>query len=785
MEAVEDSLQYFDETLAQFATSDSEANPVSDNDDSLVETGYTSDFTECSNPATGDELFKPSSYDSRKRRTWQPRKQCRDEEHLADLESDGTCDDLKGHTAPARTKIRTFSGQRKQREARRQRRKTGRRNSLSDSGLSLSRSDSHPSSDLSPKRRNRSKSSPAECKLNQLNKRGNESLKSKVTKSPSFIGGQNSSKLPSSKERSKNRSEKSKNEIVKVAQEDGKTKLDTKDTTTFNSRPKDSGKVTKCRSLTDISIKITSAKQEDIAAEHQYRRQYAKKFGEDKLYPDESPKFSGERLYSGENRKNNAHHEIVSKPLTVNEANIKVTHNNNQVKESEDNLDKALTDAFYTTTELKILQRVIQNAKQAEELSAKRSQNIKTPALSPPYFDHSLHKYKQQGHKTTTGSILSGLKKMKHSFAPKKHHNISAREERKSIKRDTASTKPPNALPPCALAGENYSMLSLGKPVAKKKGIFKNIFKRTKAEPKSTNKSSKRQSCQIQRDKFGSIRSIPDSLRSLWARTKSLSVQNLKAPTVKDNSRTRNSFQRSSSVTSLFGKFHRTNSILSLPGYRRGSFSKIRCGSAASLAYQTSTRAPSGFRRYDSIRSLHTGFDVITRVSGVQEDCIAPTRAGWRPSSRTAYHGNHYYEEDYHARDHLYDYDVNSQYDAQSIYYDQYHDYHYNYVDDMQDPYCPCCNNGNAALYPEKGLCYESMVAPQQQLYMNPNVARNVRSISMHSIHKQSVADLHSLDGFCHANDAIVAPLTMHVAQERRAETKKITKLNETFDTFV
>ncbi len=164
--SVEDSLQYFDETLAQLdkvshVTNHKQPNYESESD-LLSEFGYASGYTELSVTSDSEQHPRPGLLLRRRKSRQNRNHRFQSDPILGDLESDSTNDGhLFGNGA---VKTKTTSGQRRQRERRRQRRKNASRNSWTDSGLSLSKTDSQRSShgENSPIKRGRSKTSPAE-----------------------------------------------------------------------------------------------------------------------------------------------------------------------------------------------------------------------------------------------------------------------------------------------------------------------------------------------------------------------------------------------------------------------------------------------------------------------------------------------------------------------------------------------------------------------------------------------------------------------------------------------
>ena len=744
--SVEDSLRYFDDTVAALDLSQNrfprEKHAYGSESDLLSEIGYASGYTELSATSDGEEQAKQHGGGIRRRKSRQNRNQrfqC--DPILGDLESDSTNDGrLFGSSATPRVKTKTNSGQRRQRERRRQRRQNANRNSWTDSGLSLSKTDSQRSShsENSPVKRGRSKTSPAEM----VNEDGIavEVIDEKEAMVGEKLAVQTDSGVSSP---GLSVSSPTQDECFEAKGLDDSTASFKGDAEVGSEK-----QVAKSRaSLAGRSSKSLKSKDDvfDLSASN----------------VDEKPVASSSVANSLDSRdKKNDYNFIDMKPTNW----------------------QGVVNGTYTPKEKEILHQVLENARN----SAKESPRGASKFPLPPHLDYPFCMLRQNnpGRKEKkSGGLMKGLKKLKQGIANKRQSLIVGDEVGKT-KSSQPTSHADKHLPP-------------SKPVDKKKGLFKRIFKSGGGDSKS------KMSTNFQRGRFSSSRSFSGSVSQLFSRgnrARSQSVENLKNYFRRDRGP---SMKRTNSSVSLAAKMTRSLSVSSLVGRRNGF---TRQGSMVSIAGQFSRPSNGGFRRADSVRSLHGGYDIATRMleprnTQRQENCFedphynaqqvaphlqdfnAPFRVGWRPASRI-------------SRREPYGYEFSPFYDDGSViaYSDCY---------DNEEP-CPCCcddtYNDDGAYYNElyehsmeqyydQRDIYDSRVtlANMDNRYVNTHFTRapSVRSMNLPPRPQSHAASYYSPANIRRDVGVVVAPLNVQITQERRAEKRQLARQSRVFDTFV
>ena len=697
--------------------------------DLLSEIGYASGYTELSATSDGENCPKPTGVGIRRRKSRQNRNQrLQCDPILGDLESDSTNDgQLFGSNAVSRVKTRTNSGQRRQRERRRQRRQTVNRNSWTDSGLSLSKTDSQRSShsENSPMKRGRSKTSPADIVI--------EGCKGAIN---------------------------SKNDVNAGGE---KSTVHT-----------DSG-------VSSPGLSVGSPVQEDCFEEK---------------CPDESIE-SAEQGHCGDDMSKErvegasigfdlSTSNIEEKPLGSSsvlnslDSTTKVDCNFIDIKPTN---WQGVVNGTYTPKEKEIMHQVLQNARNSAPLKPEGSpQGSKFPL--PPHLDYPLCMYRQDrtGKKERkSNGFMKGLKKLKQGIANKRSSLI--------VGDDASKTKMSHAVP-CP-----DSQLPPSKPVDKKKGFLKKILKGDWRNKKQSN---------FQRGKFSSTRSFSGSVSqflSRGSRARSQSVENLKNFFKRDRSF---SMKRTNSSVSLSTKMTRSLSVSSLIG-RRNAF--MRQSSMVSIAGQFTRPSNGGFRRADSMRSIHGGYDIATRIlepRNMQEqancfenvhfhseqvplpatDFTVPYRGGWRPSSRISRREPNgsdfsrcYDEGSVVAYSDCFDNEESCPCCFEDRYYDDaaYFNEHCDYSDDH---------------YYDQRDIHDSRVtlANFDHRFANPHFTRapSIRSMNNLPQRPQShVANYYSPVNIRRDNRVVVAPLNVQITQERRAERRQLTRRSGICDSFV
>ena len=412
----------------------------------------------------------------------------------------------------------------------------------------------------------------------------------------------------------------------------------------------------------------------------------------------------------------------------------------------------------------------------------------------PPHLDYPFCMYRQNSvarkERRSVSGLMKGLKKLKLGLTNKKTCPTAGDKVGKT------KIQPPT--------NQYNEQLPPSRPIEKKKSFLKRIFKSTDANSKK--------SSNFQRGKFSSSRSFSGSVSQLISRgnrARSQSVENLKNYFRRDGGRPL--IKRSSSSVSLTAKLSRSLSVSSLVGRRNGF---ARQGSMVSIAGQFSRPSNSGFRRADSVRSLHGAYDIATRVlepRSVQqqqqqqpENCFedsyydarhvpaynaeikVPFRGGWRPSSRI-------------SRREPYGYEYPQFYDERSVAaYSDFYDYEEpcqccydddTYYDDVEC-YSDVYDNSIDPYYDQRNI-YDSRVtlANFDNRYVNPHFTRaqSVRSIGNLPLrpHSQAAASYSSPVNIRRDNGMVVAPLNVKVTEERRAERRQLARSSRVFDTFV
>lgn len=752
--SVEDSLRYFDDTVAaldatqgafadkKYASFQHEDTAIYGSEsDLLSEIGYASGNTELSATSDSEEQAMETGGIRRRksRQNRNQRLQC--DPILGDLESDSTNDgQLFGSGVTVRVKTRTNSGQRRQRERRRQKRQNVSRNSWTDSGLSLSKTDSQRSSshgENTPLRRSRSKTSPADVMDEDNSVDVQESVRSK------------------------------------------------------DAEPGEKSMVQTDSGVSSPGLSLGSPVQDDCF--------------NDKCYDESTGSTSSKEIFetsrdncAGPKRQDasNVGKEVMPRDIfdlstgTVEEKPVESSSMKSSL-EAKERVEYSflkptnwlgVVNGTYSPKEKEILHQVLENARNSASVNPKAESSRGSKFPLPPHFDYRQGGEKEKGKRS--GGFMKGLKKLKQGIANKKNARgqtqVTAREDIKKSKLPPQSCNDACHLPP-------------SKTVDKKKGLLKRIFK-TGGNTQSKNSSG------FQRGRFGSSRSFSGSVSQLLSRGsrfRSQSVENLKNYVRRDRS---SLMKRTNSSMSLSSKIPRSLSVSSLIGRRNGF---ARHGSVISIAGQASRPSNNGFRRADSVRSLHGGYDIATRLlesrnTPHQENYFEETqqtplhasnfqaqfRGGWRPSSRI-------------SRKEPQSYDFSQCYDDASViaysdcyedeepcscgcderYYDDWAYYNENYEHSV-DFY-----------YDERNICDSRVAfADPEYSYAGSHFSRapSVRSVNyLPSMPQSHVASYYSPANARRDTRTVVAPLNVQITQERRAERRQLTRASRSCDTFV
>ena len=783
--SVEETLQYFDETVSALDKSHekqiSPSNYESESD-LLSEFGYASGYTELSATSEyddDDDKPKQSTGGYRRRKSRQNRSnRYQSDPILGDLESDSTNDgQLFGNGVTQRTRTRTNSGQRRQRERRRQRRQNANRNSWTDSGLSLSKTDSQRSShsEKSPVKRARSKTSPPDMDQNIPTE--------VVTREPKIVNEANLTEEP-------------------IEQFDSGYSP----STSLESAVKKEAKPEKASSDDSLmSIESTNIAEENNNNESNKQEKLV------------------EGLKEAETKQNDDVFELT--PNTINEPPAGSSSLTGSLNSASTSLDQSFLDikptnlngvvnGTYSPKEKEIMRQIFANARSSTSGATDNApQSSRVTASSrfplPPHLDYPFCMYRTEEKEKKSNGLIRGLKKLRQGITNKRNSSVIG-----------GNTRQVNSLENQKLGSQEDSPLPPSKSVEKKKGFMKKFFKKgSDSAVKGKNTDN------FRRDRFGSTRSFSGSVSQLFSkgnRARSQSVENLKNYFKRD----RGSFmKRTNSSVSLSGKMTRSLSISSLIGRRNGF---ARTGSMVSIAASSSRLQNSGFRRADSVRSLYGGCDIATRMlqpgsrdtqaandSGTENfpkypgDYSVPFRGGWRPASRlsrkepVAYDGQSYYEDnDILHYDGCYENNEPCQccYDEPFYddgYYNEYYEHSIDHYYDQPDYYGPQSSFDNRSVnYESRSINYDN----RAMNYDSRSVNFDSRSTKQQFSRAPSMMSIQSSYSRCPSRQApsyyspaivrrddrmVFAPLSVQITEERRAERRKLSRSSQVFDTMV
>ena len=789
--SVEESLKYLDNTLAELDKVSNEPHVYESESDLLSEFGYASGYTELSVTSDSENHPKQFSGAARRRKSRQNRNQrYQADPILGDLESDSTNDGhLFASGVTPKTRTRTNSGQRRQRERRRVRRQNANRNSWTDSGLSLSKTDSQRSShgENSPLKRARSKTSPAD--LDHDVERHSEALEDQPTQNEvehqgtSPIQIENDDFSPLVEDIELPVTEVTQSTITSVKSIAAKpTEPDNSSATLIASDSEvnaASEQETKQEEHREMVFALSCMKQQEaISADAVSNKSLIP--GTYSLDPSTS---SLNPSINSLDPSTSSLNPSTKSSLDPGFINIKPTN------------PYGVITGTYSPKEKEIMQQVFENARKTSNedprmgerssLQAKPSDSRVSPASRfplPSHMDYPLCMYRNETRpkkEKKSGGILGGIRKLREGISNRRKPVVSGNQARTAHAYESPQpAHEETGLPP-------------SKFVDKKKGLLRRIFKSnsnnglSRSKPKSQVHAGK--SGNFNRDRFGSSRSFGESIGQLWSRgsrARSQSMENLK--NVFKRERGASYMKSATSSTSLAGKLPRSMSISSLIGRRGKPF--MRHGSIASIAVPPS-RQQTGFRRADSVRSLQGGFD-IARLMHARNECYeenieqqipshgaepnTPFRGGWRPSSRASRRDTYYYEpqqcyeEDYGPQDNYYE----SEGPCSCCYDEPYADDGY-YYSDYEQP------RGH---YHNKDNFYDSQSMASHQQHLPP---------SRQSFHQPSGYASSQNSGYyspanCRAEARmVVAPLNVQVTQERQAQCVKLSRVSQVFDTMV
>ena len=756
--SVEASLQYFEDTvLALDSTQErlsSERQLYESESDLLSEVGYASGYTELSATSDGEQQIKQSSAGTRRRKSRQNRNQrllC--DPILGDLESDSTNDGhLFGSGGTPRVRTRTNSGQRRQRERRRQRRHNASRNSWTDSGLSLSKTDSQRSShsEKSPAKKGQPKVFPAnvvpnkDMEIMMGTKTDGTCNKKSIPNADSMVS---SPELSASFPPQDTSSERKAVEEATALVDDNKS----------------------------MSNQVHAGKSQATRAHEPASNERGAVFDLSSCSVSEKPVCSSSTTNSLSPKPPNDYSTLGMKPTN----------------------SQGVVNGTFSPKEKEILHQLIEN----ERNSAKTSPSgIKLASASkfplPPHLDYPFCMYRQNKEmKERKSGLINGLRKLKQGITNRRNSLI--------VKNDAEKVKIPNPNNP---ADRQFPP---SKHIDKKKGFFRRLFKTGSTNNK---KSASQPFVNFQRGKFGSSRSFTGSISQLMSRgnrARSQSVENLKnyfrrekGPHMK---RSGSSFSlsgkmtRSFSVSSLVGRrngFTRHGSMASIGGPRQSSGGFRRADSVRSLHGDIATRVlePQNGQKQDNC--FNDEYFGACHLPNAATSMNIPLRGGWRPSSRASRRDPYGYEY--------------------SPYYDDHSVVAYSDCYDDEEPCPCCCEgnyNNDGAYYND---VYEYSIDPYyddcdiydsrltlsnyDNRYNNPHFTRaeSVRSINIAPPRPQNlvssiapprpqshVSSYYSPANSRRPNGMVVAPLDVKVTQERRAERRQLTRASRSFDTFV
>ena len=742
--SVEASLQYFEDTVAALdATQERLSNEkqlYESESDLLSEVGYASGYTELSATSDGEQQIKQSSAGIRRRKSRQNRNQrllC--DPILGDLESDSTNDGhLFGSGGTPRVKTRTNSGQRRQRERRRQRRHNASRNSWTDSGLSLSKTDSQRSShsEKSPAKKSLPKVFPASMVPNAEITTGTKAdgicnKKSTLHAHSTVSSPEMDASFPPQDASSER---KAVEEATAIA-DDGKST---------------SSQVGAEKSQTTRAHKTASNESQTV-------------LDLSGCSIDEKPVCSSSAINSLSPKPPNEYRTLGMKPTNW----------------------QGVVNGTFSPKEKEILHQLIENERNSAKASPK---GIKLASESkfplPPHLDYPFCMYRQNRKvKEKKSGLMNGLRKLKQGITNRRN-SLIVKDDAEKVKIPQPNSSADRQFPP-------------SKHIERKKGFLRRLFSTGSTNGK---KSGSQPFVNFQRGKFGSNRSFTGSISQLMSRgnrARSQSVENLKSyfrrekgPLIK---RSGSSFSlsgkmtKSLSVSSLVGRrnaFTRHGSIASIGGLRQSSGGFRRADSVRSLHGDIATRmlAPQNVQKQENCFNDEY-FEACHLPNGASNMNI-PLRGGWRPSSRASRrdpygceYSPYYDDRSVVAYSDCYDDEepcpccCESNYNNDGAYYNDVYDY-------SIDPYFDDCD------------IYDSRVTLSNfdNRYINPHFTRaeSVRSINFAPPRPQShVPSYYSPANSRRPNGMVVAPLDVKITKERRAERRQLTRASRSFDTFV
>ena len=738
--SVEESLRYFDDTVAAIDIVKerllNDRHAYGSESDLLSEIGYASGYTELSATSDGEEQLKQSGNGIRRRKSRQNRNQrfqC--DPILGDLESDSTNDgQLFGSSATPRVKTRTNSGQRRKRERRRQRRHNANRNSWTDSGLSLSKTDSQRSShsENSPTKRGRSKTSPADVDII-------ENIGIATRSKPTGIAGKEVIVHTDSGVSSPGLS------VSSPIQDESceRNALDESRTSVDGGKDKNAGKT----SRGSLAYKKASNSNEIVF--------------------DTSSKAMNEKPTHGSSIKSSIPAQVRDDYSLL---DIKPTNS------------QGVVNGTYTPKEKEILHQVLENARNAAKINPRDlSQSSKFPLptnLDYPFYMYRRDRDVKKDRKTGSG-LLRGLKKLKQGITSKRNPQIG-----NNAKILHPANPVNDELPP-------------SRPVDKKRSILKRIFKSSNGNNKKSSNfqrgvfSSSRSfsgsvSQLISRGNRARSQSV-ENLKNFFRRDGASHIKRSNSSISLAAKMT-----RSLSVSSLIGRRHgftRQGSMVSIAGQfsRPSNGAFRRADSVRSLygGYDIATRMlePRSMQQPDNCFD-HAYFNA-NHYAPHATNVNAPLRGGWRPSSRM-------------SRREPYGFEYSQCYDDGSVVgYSDFYDEEEPCAcccDDMYNEHGAYCNDVydySIDPYYDQRDIYNSRVTLanlDSRYVINPHFARaqSVRSINHLPLRPQSIAASYNSPVNVRRDDRmVVAPLNVKVTEERRAERRQLTRTSRVFDTFV
>eukprot|EP00794_Sanderia_malayensis_P004745 gene4745-5369_t len=773
--SVQESLQYLDDTIAELDKARCpDSNQLYESEsDLLSEFGYASGYTELSVTSDSENrLSKPTGASSKRRKSRQNRNQrYQSDPILGDLESDSTNDGclFVANGPTPKTKTKTNSGQRRQRERRRQRRQTANRNSWTDSGLSLSKTDSQRSShgENSPFKRGRSKTSPADVELDAENEA------TRKTTAHELAGDKKVSPVH----------------------------MDS----SISSR--------------DMGIGRSAGEGDSMSAGNATQQSDEMQVSVDVSIES----VSRETTESVKNPSiNTSFDPSINSSLDQSLINIKPTNANGVVNGTYSPKEKEILQQVFQNA------RQSSNNMNQVEPSVKREALVSPSSRFPlpPHLDYPFCMYRsdaKQKKDKKSGGIMRGFRRLKEGISNRrKTHTSSRNDANLKNPRDFHHQTPlPAGMPPSKSVDKkkNGSLLTR---------IFKSQESSRGAEKSKSRSSVAKTSQNFRRDgRFGSSRSFTESIGQLWSRgsrARSQSMENLKKVFRGRDRAVPQFIKRTQSSTSLAPKLPRSISLSSLIGRRNKQFGSMVSVPAACSRQQNIN---SGFRRADSVRSLQGGYDIATRLLQSQMSCrdsmafdsqsryyddandnfvapfgapaemMGPFRAGWRPASRISRRDPHIYEQQYYEDD--------CDYDAYEQYYEdegpcmcgcneQYTDQSCHYEDDERFIAQSPRNNTRQDCYGSRNtINHEYAYQPSHHFQQPPSrrsFSRQSNQPMLSSTYapppQQSVTpSYYSPRSYRAENRMVVAPLDVRVTHERKAERRQLSRANEVFDTMV